>query len=121
FWMLFALRVALGVTEGPSFPGSAQTVQRILPIASRARGFGVLFTGSSLGGMLAPPLASALFDEWGWRIAFLGTALFGLVWLPVWIFWTTRNGVAVQLDAKEQHVDQAPRPPIRELMKHPAL
>jgi MFS transporter, ACS family, hexuronate transporter len=120
FWMLFVLRIALGVAEGPSFPGAAQTVQRILPAEERARGFGLLFTGSSLGGMLAPVLASALFAQWGWRIAFLGTALIGLVWMPMWLFWTRRPGVAAQLDAHE-HKQTIARPPVRELLRHPAL
>src|SRR5262249_60466970 len=31
FWVLFGLRIALGIAEGPSFPGAAQTIQRILP------------------------------------------------------------------------------------------
>jgi MFS transporter, ACS family, hexuronate transporter len=119
FWMLFALRIALGVAEGPSFPGAAQTVQRILPAHERARGFGLLFTGSSLGGMIAPVLASALFAQWGWRIAFLGTALIGLVWMPMWLFWTRRPGVAAQLDAHERQT--IARPPVRELIRHPAL
>jgi MFS transporter, ACS family, hexuronate transporter len=120
FWMLFALRIALGVVEGPSFPGAAQTVQRILPPESRARGFGVLFTGSSLGGMLAPLLASALYAQWGWRIAFLGSALVGLIWVPIWLFFTRRPGVAAKLDAHED-LKSTPRPAVRELLKHPAL
>jgi ACS family hexuronate transporter-like MFS transporter len=123
FGMLFALRIALGVAEGPSFPGSAQTVQRILPPADRARGFGVLFTGSSIGGMLAPLVASALYDEWGWRIAFLGSALIGTVWLPVWLFWTRRPGVAAQLDGVDlvPAAQRAARPPLGDLLRHPAL
>jgi MFS transporter, ACS family, hexuronate transporter len=119
FWVLFALRIALGIAESPSFPGSAQTVQRILPPASRARGFGILFTGSSIGGMLAPKVASALYDEWGWRIAFVGTAVIGLIWLPVWLFWTSRPGVAEALDAREE--TRVERPPVSELLGHPAL
>src|SRR5262249_24817034 len=43
FWTLFALRIALGLAEGPGFPGAAQTVQRVLAPAERARGFGLLF------------------------------------------------------------------------------
>src|SRR5512135_2594011 len=31
FAALFALRIALGMPEGPSFPGAAQTVKRLLP------------------------------------------------------------------------------------------
>ena len=119
FGMLFALRIALGMAEGPSFPGSAQTIQRILPPEERARGFGVLFTGSSIGGMLAPPLASYLYSVGGWRFAFLGTALIGLLWLPVWLYWTRRPGVPAMLDAHEHKTTT--RPPFRELIKHPAM
>jgi ACS family hexuronate transporter-like MFS transporter len=121
FGVLFALRIALGIAEGPSFPGSAQTVQRILPPQDRARGFGVLFTGSSIGAMLAPLIASALYAAAGWRIAFLGSALIGLVWLPVWLYWTTRPGVREQLDNAAQPRDTHARVPIRELFKHRAL
>jgi ACS family hexuronate transporter-like MFS transporter len=98
FGILFALRIALGVAEGPSFPGAAQTMQRILPATDRERGFGVLFTGSSIGGMIAPPLAAFLFGIAGWRLAFVGTALVGLIWIPLWIAITSRRDVRRQLD-----------------------
>src|SRR5262245_59034781 len=42
FTVLFALRIGLGLAEAPSFPGAAQTVQRALPAAERARGLGIL-------------------------------------------------------------------------------
>src|SRR5262249_1898877 len=58
YGVLFALRIALGLTEAPSFPGAAQTVQRALPARKRSTGFGILFTGSSFGAMLAPPIAT---------------------------------------------------------------
>jgi MFS transporter, ACS family, hexuronate transporter len=100
FGALFVLRIALGLAEGPSFPGAAQTNQRILPAAERSRGFGVLFTGSSIGGMIAPPLASYLYKVTdSWRIAFAGSALVGLVWVPLWIAVTWRRDVRAQLDA----------------------
>jgi ACS family hexuronate transporter-like MFS transporter len=85
FAALFALRIALGLAESPSFPGAAQTVERALLPEDRARGLGVLFTGSSLGAMIAPLLATALMAAFSWRAAFLGTALAGLVWVPVWL------------------------------------
>lgn len=120
FWVLFALRIALGITEGPSFPGAAQTIQRILPAAERSRGFGVLFTGSSIGGMLAPPIASALFAAYGWRSAFLTSALIGLVWLPVWLFWTRQRGVPEQLDRADAS-EAVVRTPVLEVLRHPAF
>lgn len=101
FGVLLALRIALGMAEGPSFPGAAQTVSRVLPPADRSRGFGVLFTGSSIGAMLTPPLASWLYDLAGWRVAFLGTAVVGLAWLPIWLAFTSRADVRAKMDATE--------------------
>lgn len=121
FAMLFALRIALGVAEGPSFPGSAQVVQRALPPNERARGFGVLFTGSSLGGMVVPPLASALYALYGWRLAFVGTALIGLIWVPLWIVATRQRGVPAVLDAAVVASPSEPRATLGELVRHPIM
>ncbi len=109
FGVLFAMRIALGITEGPSFPGASQTIQRVLPAEERSRGFGVLFTGSSIGGMIVPPLAGALFNIGGWRFAFLGTALAGLLWIPAWIFVTRHPEVRARLDAHTAKTE-LPRP-----------
>lgn len=98
FGVLFALRIALGAAEAPSFPGAAQTVHRSLPPADQARGFGVLFTGSSIGAMIAPPLATMIEHRWGWRAAFLGTAAAGLIWVPVWLAVAFRPAARAALD-----------------------
>lgn len=90
FAALFALRIGLGLTESPSFPGAAQTVQRALPKDQRSRGFGVLFMGSSIGALLAPLAATALEKRFGFRVAFLVTAIAGLSWIPMWL-WVTRT------------------------------
>jgi ACS family hexuronate transporter-like MFS transporter len=89
-FVLFFLRIALGFAEAPSFPGAAQTVHRALVPEDRPRGFGILFVGSSLGAMVVPPLVATLELHFGYRIAFLGTALAGLAWLPLW-WWATSN------------------------------
>ena len=90
FAILFALRIALGTAEAPSFPGATQTMRRVLAKGDRSAGFGLLFTGSSIGAMIAAPLAIALNAKGGFRFAFIGTALVGLAWLPLWLF-TTRS------------------------------
>ena len=118
FVILFALRIGLGLAEGPSFPGSSQTVQRVLAPAERERGFGILFTGSSLGGMLAPLVASWLYRLHGWRFAFLGTAAVGLVWLPLWIV-VTRRARAVLDAPREQR--PARRTTIAQLLRSPII
>ncbi|HEU0031925.1 MAG TPA: MFS transporter [Kofleriaceae bacterium] len=121
FGMLFALRIALGLAESPSFPGAAQTVQRVLSPADRARGFGVLFTGSSVGGMLVPILATMFLAATGeWRYAFVGTAAVGLVWLPLWIVLTRNRAVRTQLDTVPPS-DLPARPPFTTLIIHPTV
>lgn len=93
FGALFALRIALGLTESPSFPGAASTVQNALPPAERSRGFGVLFMGSSIGALAAPFAVTALETRFGFRVAFLVTAIAGLAWVPMWLV-VTRSAEA---------------------------
>jgi ACS family hexuronate transporter-like MFS transporter len=120
FAVMFAFRIALGLAEGPSFPGAAQTIQRVLPSGSRSRGFGLLFTGSSIGGMIVPPLAAWLYaTAHSWRVAFLGTAVAGLLWVPAWIALTRRADVREILDARAP--DAAPRPRWRTVARDPAM
>jgi ACS family hexuronate transporter-like MFS transporter len=95
---LVGLRILLGLAEAPSFPGAVQTVQRALPRERRSAGVGLLFTGSSLGAMVAAPLAIYSRRAFGgWRPAFLGTALIGLLWVPVWLAVTGRPEVGQAL------------------------
>jgi MFS transporter, ACS family, hexuronate transporter len=98
FGVLFAMRILLGLAEAPSFPAAAQTIQRALPPAERARGFGVLFTGSSIGAAVAPPLAAWLEHRYGFRVAFLGTAAAGLLWVPLWLSLAFRPAARAALD-----------------------
>lgn len=119
FAVLFALRIALGLAEAPSFPGAAQTVHRALPPGERARGLGILFTGSSFGAMVAPKLATYFNEIWGWRGAFVGSALVGCVWVPVWLAlaWTEPGRGA--LDRREER--KGPPFRARELLSNGAV
>jgi ACS family hexuronate transporter-like MFS transporter len=106
--VLAMLRIGLGLTEAPSFPGAAQTIRRVLPRERRSAGFGMIFTGSSIGGAIAAPLAIALNARWGFRVAFLGTAVAGLAWLPVWLAVTSPERVRAALS---ESGGAAPEPP----------
>ena len=116
FGVLFALRIALGLAEGPGFPAAAQTVYRVLPAEDRPRGFGMLFMGSSLGSSVAPLLVWLLLSLGGnWRVAFLGTAIVGLLWIPLW----------VTLSGRARALLDVPAPPRRatpwSMLKNPAI
>lgn len=123
YGVLFTLRIALGLTESPSFPGAAKTIQRALPPADRARAFGLLFTGSSLGALLAPLLASWLTHHYGWRVAFLGTALMGLAWIPMWVGLTWSRNARAVIDPGGEGEREPDRglAPILEAIRHPAV
>lgn len=99
FAALFVARVLLGAAEAPSFPAATQTVRRMLPARDRGTGYGLIFTGSSVGGMVVAPLAIALETRLGWRPAFVLVAAFGLSWIPVWAALTSRRAVREKLDA----------------------
>ena len=90
FGALFLLRVLLGAAEAPSFPAAAQAVRHALPPGRRSLAFGMLFTGSTLGALVAAKLSIALELRYQFRGAFVGTALIGLLWLPVWL-WVSRG------------------------------
>jgi ACS family hexuronate transporter-like MFS transporter len=122
FGVLFALRILLGLAEAPSFPGAAQTVQRALPPQDRARGMGILFTGSSFGAMVAPKLATSLNTSFGWRGAFVGTALVGLVWVPLWLWLTSHPDAKAALDAvPEERPGKRSTASLGELLRDPAV
>lgn len=121
FAVLLVVRLALGLAEGPSFPGAAQTMMRVLPERDRSRGFGLLFMGSSIGSMVTPPLVSLLYRAAGWRVAFLGTAAIGLLWVPLWLAMTSRPDVAERLDAAEVAEPGVARPSFFALVRHPLM
>ena len=110
FMALVVFRVLLGLAESPSFPGASQAVHRALPAAERPRGVGVLFTGSSVGSMIAPLVAGVLMAHFGWRVALLVSAVGGLVWVPVWLTVAWRRPARDVLDAPPEPSDALPVP-----------
>jgi len=85
YWSLFALRICLGLAVAPAFACSTHTVHRVLPFKDRARGIGLLYMGNSLGSAVCPPLAVTLASVFGWRMAFFGVAVIGIIWVPIWL------------------------------------
>jgi len=116
FAALFALRILLGAAEAPSFPAAAQAIRRSLPAKGRSAAIGLLFTGSSLGAMIAAPLALSLEAAYDFRVAFAGTAALGMLWIPFWLYMTRgdripatdADGVAAESVVPEQPVYRVP-------------
>lgn len=117
---LFALRFALGLAESPSFPGAARVVRESVSLGASPRAFGFLFTGSSLGAIIAPPLATAMAATIGWRFTFVGTAIVGLLWIPAWWLASSREPVRSTLDSARATTDE-PAPSFVEALRQPAM
>lgn len=79
-----AIRFLLGVGESGNFPASVRTVSEWFPRRERALAVGWFNAGSNVGAILAPVLAVAIAQAYGWRACFFGLGAVGLVW---WFFW----------------------------------
>lgn len=77
--LVYAARIMMGVSLG--FVGVLPSVVLVSNWFSRRRGtaLGILLTGTSVGGVLIPPLATPLIERFGWRLAM--AALSMIIWL----------------------------------------
>jgi ACS family hexuronate transporter-like MFS transporter len=84
-WTLGAFRFMLGLAEPGNWPAAAKAVAEWFPARQRALGIGIFNAGSSIGSAIAPYLVASITYAHGWRMAFIITGAFGIVWLAVWL------------------------------------
>lgn len=85
FTALLVSRAALGLFQAGGVPAVGKAIRGYLLPEERAVGQAASQLGLSLGAALAPPLATAAALRFGWRSAFLGTGIVGLLWIPLWL------------------------------------
>jgi ACS family hexuronate transporter-like MFS transporter len=102
FAALFLLRILLGLAESPTYPAAARAVGAVTPPRSRSAALAWLFTGSSVGAAIAGPAAIKIEAYTGsFRLAFIGIALVGVLYAPVFWFMTRHPSVAQLIDRRE--------------------
>src|SRR5262245_61124440 len=79
-WMLVAVRFLFGAGEAGAFPNVARVLSRWFPDEERGRAQGALLAASSVGGAVAPYLATVLIQAIGWRWTFVVFGGVGAVW-----------------------------------------
>jgi ACS family hexuronate transporter-like MFS transporter len=84
FGDLLLCRAMLGVAEAGGIPAAGKAIQQYLLPPERALGNSLNQAGVSLGLILAPPVATWLAVQHGWRSAFMATAVLGFLWIPLW-------------------------------------
>src|SRR5439155_2958540 len=85
FFLLFALRIVLGITEAPTFPASGLGVARWVPREVQGRASGCVLAAIGLGSAIAPPLLSTVMIRWGWRVAILASAVPAAAVAVIWM------------------------------------
>ncbi len=89
---VYAARIIMGISLG--FVGVLPSVVLVSNWFVRRRGtaLGILLTGTSLGGVVIPPLATPLIERFGWRTAMVLVSL--IIWLvlvPAIVFLVRSN------------------------------
>ncbi len=84
FASLFALRLATGTFEAPSYPINNRVVTSWFPDSERASAIAMYVSGQFIGlAFLTPVLVTVQYYA-GWKGLFITTGLVGLVWGIVW-------------------------------------
>lgn len=87
FWQLAGARFLFGIGAAGAYPNMTGVLYKWLPKRERARGQGVVWGTSRLGGALAPLLLVPLEARFGWHIVFVVLGMLGLVWTIAWRGW----------------------------------
>jgi MFS transporter, ACS family, hexuronate transporter len=82
---LGVFRFLLGMGEAGNWPAGVKLVSEWFPERERALASGIFNSGSAVGAILAPPVVVYILASFGWRAAFVATALTGFLWLAVWL------------------------------------
>ena len=78
-------RFVLGLGEAGNFPAALKSTAEWFPKKERAFATGIFNSGTNIGATIAPLLVGFLVVRFGWRYAFLGTAVFAVVWVVLWL------------------------------------
>lgn len=106
FVSLFAYRFLFGVGEAGAYPNMARVQSRWFPISERARAAGLLWLTARFGAAFAPIIfgtmtraiqsaqlgSTSQLSHWlaqipAWRLSFVASGAFGLVWCVAFYVW----------------------------------
>ncbi|MCM3087920.1 MFS transporter [Bhargavaea ginsengi] len=82
---LLITRIILGAGEGPSYSLAMAAASRYLPKEKLGVGLTLVSVGGPLGVAISAPILMSLIHNYGWRSAFLATAIVGVIWIVFWM------------------------------------
>ncbi len=98
-----AARALLGVGESGNFPAGIKAVSEWFPARERAFATGVFNAGANIGAIITPLVVPFIVVTMGlgWRMAFVITGAFSLIWLVFWIAMYRRPRESTKVSAAE--------------------
>lgn len=81
---LFALRLAIGMLEAPSYPINNRVVTTWFPENERATAIGCYTSGQFVGLAFLTPALMYLQVHFGWRSIFVSVGVAGIAWAIAW-------------------------------------
>ncbi|MBY6091859.1 MFS transporter [Maritimibacter alkaliphilus] len=79
YWSLMAARLITSLCQGAFFGFGAVAATSLVPPEKRASAVAIMFMGTSIANIGGVPAATWLGDAVGWRAAFAGTVVLGLI------------------------------------------
>ena len=84
FGLLIAARIALGLGEAATFPGTYGMLGKWVPPQERSRSMAILMSGIPVGTLFALMTTGWIVTEYGWPAAFYSFGVVGLFWAAAW-------------------------------------
>jgi len=78
-------QAALGLGQSGNFPAALKAVAEWFPQKERALANGIFNAGTNVGAIIAPVIVPFVMLNFGWRAAFLLTAILSLIWFALWM------------------------------------
>ena len=78
-------RLGLGVLEAPNGPGGARALSNWFNRRHRGVPVSLVFSGGSLGSLIALPFLTWLMLTWGWRAMFIVMGVLGAIYALIWM------------------------------------
>jgi len=112
-WTSLALfRGLLGCAEASVFPASIKAISTWFPKKERSVAVGFFNAGTSIGGMLAPPLIIFLMLVYSWQAAFVVSGGIGIIWATLWFFFFQSPQKHPQITGEELAFIEAGQDPV---------
>ena len=99
---LAAARAVMGFSEASVIPAGIKTASKWFPQKERGIAAGVFNMGTSLGGMIAPPLIGACIIWHSWQMAFVVAGALALIAAAIWFFCYKEPHEAKRLSPEER-------------------